>query len=108
MEKEKVKTIKEQKVPTKVKDVESFLGFANFYQQFIKDFNYITVLLNQLKGKEEWKQTKEEQSTFKELKKKITIQLVLVLPKRKEKFRVEVEVSGHVIGEVLSQEQNKK
>jgi len=39
MEKEKVKVIKEWKTPTKVKDVESFLGFANFYQQFIKDFS---------------------------------------------------------------------
>jgi len=32
MEEEKVKAIKEWKTPTKVKDVESFLGFANFYQ----------------------------------------------------------------------------
>jgi len=31
MEEEKVKAIKEWKTPTKVKDVESFLGFANFY-----------------------------------------------------------------------------
>jgi len=30
MEEEKVKAIKEWKTPTKVKDVESFLGFANF------------------------------------------------------------------------------
>jgi len=31
MEEEKVKVIKEWKTPTKVKDIESFLGFANFY-----------------------------------------------------------------------------
>ena len=31
MEQEKIKTVKEWKTPTKVKDVESFLGFANFY-----------------------------------------------------------------------------
>jgi len=31
MKKEKVKAIKEWKIPTKVKDVKSFLGFANFY-----------------------------------------------------------------------------
>jgi len=31
IEEEKVKVIKEWKTPTKVKDIESFLGFANFY-----------------------------------------------------------------------------
>ena len=31
MEQEKIKAVKEWKTPTKVKDVESFLGFANFY-----------------------------------------------------------------------------
>jgi len=55
IEEEKVKAIKEWKTPTKVKNVESFLGFANFYRWFIKDFSHIVVPLNQLKGKEEWK-----------------------------------------------------
>ncbi len=32
MEQEKIKAVKEWKMLTKVKDVESFLGFANFYQ----------------------------------------------------------------------------
>ena len=31
MEQEKIKVVKEWKTLTKVKDVESFLGFANFY-----------------------------------------------------------------------------
>ena len=31
MEQEKIKVVKEWKTPTKIKDVESFLGFANFY-----------------------------------------------------------------------------
>ena len=31
MEQEKIKAVNEWKTPTKVKDVESFLGFANFY-----------------------------------------------------------------------------
>ena len=53
IEEEKVKVIKKWKTPIKVKDVESFLGFANFYQWFIKDFSHIAVPLNQLKGKGE-------------------------------------------------------
>ena len=35
--------------------MESFLRFANFYRQFIKNFSYIAKLLNKLKGKKEWK-----------------------------------------------------
>ena len=31
MEQEKIKAVKEWKTPTKVKDVESFLRFTNFY-----------------------------------------------------------------------------
>ena len=45
---------------------------------------------------------------FEELKEKITNQLVLSLPKRERKFRVEVDTSEHAIGGVLSQEQDGK
>jgi hypothetical protein len=56
IEEEKIEAIKNWKVPTNVKGVESFLGFANFYQQFIKNFSIIVVPLNQLKEKDnEWK-----------------------------------------------------
>ena len=50
----------------------------------------------------------EEQNAFEELKQKITTQPVLALPKRKGKFRVEVDASGHVIRGVLSQKQEGK
>jgi len=45
---------------------------------------------------------------FEELKEKIMSQLVLSLPKREGKLRVETDASGHAIGEVLSQEQEGK
>ena len=45
---------------------------------------------------------------FEELKEKITSQLVLALPRREGKFRVEMDTSGHAIGGVLSQEQEGK
>jgi len=45
---------------------------------------------------------------FEELKEKITSQLVLSLPRREGKFRVETDTSGHAIGGVLLQEQEGK
>ena len=55
MEQHKIKAVKEWKMPTKIKEVESFLGFANFYQRFIQNFSYTAKPLNNLKGKKEWK-----------------------------------------------------
>ena len=72
MENNKVKAVMEWKTPTKIKEVESFLEFANFYWRFIKNFSYIAKPLNELKGKKEWRWEKEHQKAFKELKEKIT------------------------------------
>ena len=55
MEQEKIKAVKEWKTPTKVKDVESFLVFTNFYRHFIQNFSHTAKPLNELKGKKEWK-----------------------------------------------------
>jgi len=97
MEQEKIKAVKEWKTPTKVKDVESFLGFTNFYRRFIHNFSYTARLLNELKSKKKWKWEEEHQKAFEELKKKITSQPVLSLPRREGKFRVETDASGHTI-----------
>ena len=59
IEQEKIKVVKEWKIPTKVKNVESFLGFANFYQQFIQNFSHMAKLLNKLKSKKNWKWKEE-------------------------------------------------
>ena len=53
MEQEKIKAVKEWKTLTKVKDVESFLEFTNFYQQFIRNFSHTAKPLNELKGKKD-------------------------------------------------------
>ena len=101
MENNKIKAVKEWKTSTKIKKVEIFLEFANFYQQFIKNFNYIMKPLNELKEKK-IEIGRRILKTFKELKNKITSQLVLTFLKKEGKFRVEIDALGYVIGEVLS------
>ena len=43
MSNNKVKIIQDWPEPKKVKDIQSFLGFANFYCQFI--FNYLDIII---------------------------------------------------------------
>ena len=104
MENIKVKAVKKWKTPTKIKEVKSFLEFANFYWQSIKNFSHIVRPLNELKEKKEWDWTEDHQRVFEELKNKIMSQPVLSLPKRDGKFRVETDASGYIIKGVLSQE----
>ena len=72
MEQEKIKVVKEWKTLTKIKDIESFLGFANFYRRFIQNFSHTAKPLNKLKGKKEWEWKEEYQQAFNKLKDKIT------------------------------------
>jgi len=53
-----------------VRDVRKFLGLANYYRQFVKDFAKIAQPLNNLTRKEEkWKWKDEQQRAFEQLKK---------------------------------------
>jgi hypothetical protein len=48
----KVKEVLKWKQPTTVKEMQSFLGFANFYRRFIKDYSKIVVSLMELTKKD--------------------------------------------------------
>jgi len=56
MAKRKVEAVLEWKTPASLTEVQSFLGFANFYRHFIKDYSRIARPLTELtKGsKKEW------------------------------------------------------
>ena len=67
----KVKIIQEWLEPRKIKDIQSFLGFANFYRRFIHNYSEITVLLTWLTRKgTTWNFTQECRSAFELLKKR--------------------------------------
>jgi hypothetical protein len=57
MDLKKIEAITSWPKPITVKEVQSFLGFANFYRQFIKDYSKIATLLMNLTKKDrvfEW------------------------------------------------------
>jgi hypothetical protein len=52
MDKKKVKAMTSWLKPNLVKEVQSFLGFANFYRQFIKDYSKVAAPLTNLTKKD--------------------------------------------------------
>ena len=52
MQREKVKGVLNWPVPRNVKEVQKFLGLANYYRRFIKDFAKLAVPLHMLVRKE--------------------------------------------------------
>jgi hypothetical protein len=69
MDPEKVKVVEEWRDPTNVKGVQSFLGFANFYRRFIRDFSKITTPLTKLTWKDRpWEWNDIVQAAFEQLK----------------------------------------
>jgi hypothetical protein len=51
MDPTKVTTIQEWPIPWNVKDIQSFLGFANFYRHFVKGYSNIVALMTRLTRK---------------------------------------------------------
>ena len=81
MEKEKMKGVLEWPTPKYVKDVQKFLGLANYYCQFIQGFASIARLLHDtVKKDRKWEWTEKQEKVFEELKKRFTQELVLVAP----------------------------
>ena len=69
----KVEEVKNWKIPRKVKDVQEFLGFANFYRRFIRDFAKLAVPLTTLTRKDQpWSWTPYCQKAFDTLKQAFT------------------------------------
>jgi hypothetical protein len=91
--------------PTTTSEIQSFLGLAGYYCQFIKDFSKIAKPMTKLLEKNkafEW--TAECQASFEELKKRLTSAPVLVLPDLTKKFDTYYDASCQGLGCVLMQE----
>jgi hypothetical protein len=100
----KVAGVEEWKEPKTVKDIRKFLGFCNFYRCFIRGFSQIAKPLNNLLKKGAiWTFENAEKAVFKELKKLICEEPVLIQPDQTKPFEVEVDTSNYAIGAVLMQ-----
>src|SRR5438874_7729312 len=104
MSEEAVKEIKEWKAPKNVKEVQSFLGFANFYCRFIKLYSKICAPLTDLtKNRIPWKWSARCQRAFDELKKKFTSASILTHFHHDCWKMLETDASDLVKGGILSQ-----
>src|SRR5258707_493742 len=102
----KVCRVMEWLTPTKVKEVQSFLGFVNFYQKFIHDFSDIAHPLYALTHKtQQWVWGSPKQEAFNALKKAVTSAPVLTFPSQSSHFHLKCDASNFATGAVLSQAQ---
>ncbi|KAH7548622.1 reverse transcriptase [Bipolaris maydis] len=105
MNPKKIQTVQEWPKPKTVKDVQSFLGFANYYRKFIKDYSKITTPLTEITKKEigfKWEQ--EHQEAFERIKQIFLEAPVLEMYNPQRPTRVETDASDYALGAVLSQQ----
>ena len=103
MDPKMVEAITAWPVPTKVKEVQSFLGLANFYRHFVDNFSKVTKPLHELTHKDkEWNWTDKCQIAFERLKDIFITQPVLSMVDTTKPLRIESDVSEYATGAVLS------
>ena len=90
--------------PTTVKEVRSFLGFANFYRRFIADYSSIARPLIDLTKKDvifQWNE--EHEKTFRRLKEIFISAPILQIPDKNLPFSIATDASLYATGAVLLQ-----
>ncbi|QRW22062.1 Retrotransposable element Tf2 protein [Rhizoctonia solani] len=106
LDKLKIRAVQEWPTPTKVKEVQSFLGFANFLRRFVANFSHIARPLHNLVKKDTpWKWDTREQEAFQGLKDAITNAPVLCHADPTKPYFLETDASGAALGSILSQRQ---
>ncbi len=105
MDERKVRAVTEWPQPSTIKELQRFLGFANFYRRFIRNYSIVSApLTSLLKGKpSKLKWTEEAKTAFTTLKEKFTTAPILKHPEPSLPFVVEDDASDCGIGAVLSQ-----
>jgi transposase InsO family protein len=110
MDTSRVETITEWPEPTSFKDLQVFLGFANFYRRFIEGYSRIAQpLTGMLKGSDKGKKAgpflwnEEEAEAFRTLKTAFTSAPLLRHFDPNQPIRLETDGSGMAIAAILTQ-----
>jgi len=100
----KVKAVASWPVPQNLWELRGFLGFANFYRRFIKDFSKLACPLNDLTKKDTpWTWGIPQRQAFQALKETFLQEPILVIWEPNRPTRLEVDASGYATGGVLMQ-----
>jgi hypothetical protein len=92
----KVKDVLSWKTRQNVSDNRSFLGLVGYYKRFIEGFSKISKPMTELlvKGNTfEW--TPRRETSFQELKKRLTTAPVLTMPDMEKPFSIYCDASSH-------------
>jgi hypothetical protein len=95
--------------PTKVKEIQSFLGFINFNRQFIEKFSEKALPLTKLTRKDTlWSWNDPQKRALQELNEAYVEPPVLVAFRNEEPMRLEIDASDFAIGACVKQERDGK
>ena len=104
MDPQKVQAIVNWKTPTCVKDIQAFIGFANFYRRFVQAFSKVVAPLIALIQKDvPFKWTEDCQKAFDLLKQRFTTAPILAHFDPSKEIIVETDASDWVSAGILSQ-----
>ena len=102
----KLNAVRDCATPQDVKGVRSFLGFANYYQRFVKDLVAIADPLTSLTKKDMEQQWGPYQwRAFQQLKESLCAAPILLFPDPKLPYTVVTDASGTTASGVLMQDQ---
>ena len=105
---EKLETIRKWELPTKVRGVRGFLGFCNYYCQFIDGYSRIAEPLTRLTRKDQpfhW--TLECQQAFEQLKNALMKAPLLAKWTPDLETAIECDSSGYAVGSTLMQKMKR-
>ncbi|XP_015939616.1 uncharacterized protein LOC107465138 [Arachis duranensis] len=104
----KVDVITTLPYPSSVREVRSFLGHAEFYRRFIKDFSKIALPLSRLLQKDvDFEFDSECVKAFEELRRVLTMAPIVRGPNWMLPFEIMCNASNHAIGAALAQRDGK-